>query len=99
LEALDRSDRKWRLATFPAALAVAAAIYLASLVLGIPGVSVWILTNILLVLGVLHGAQLLRDRKRGSLMDQKSELALLAQTTGNASLPLGPSGGAVAPSQ
>ena len=87
IESLDRADRTWGRMTFPAALGVAAALYFVLTVGGIQEVGVWVLTNVLLALAVLHGGQVIRDRRRRSLQQEKEDLMALAPKPDDAALP------------
>jgi hypothetical protein len=50
-------------------------------------VAVWVLTNVLLALGVLHGGQVIRDRKRRSLQQEKESLMAIASAPDDTALP------------
>ena len=89
IEELDRSERKWARLKIPAALVVAVATYVVFAVVGVPGLGLWILTNVLLGLLILFGGQFVHDRQRRSLDQQRAELSSLAPTPDDDSLLLG----------
>jgi hypothetical protein len=90
LEDLARADRLWGRWTFPTILGVAGAIYLAVRTLGVPGVSLWILMNVLIALAIVHGGRVLRDRQRLSLRERKEELKALEAASDTPTLETGP---------
>jgi len=89
IEGLDRSERKWARLKIPAALVVAVTTYVVFAVVGVPGLGLWILTNVLLGLLILFGGQFVRDRQRRSLDQQRAELSALAATPDDDSLLMG----------
>ncbi len=92
IEKLDRSERAWARLKIPATLLVAAATYVVFAVVGVPGLGLWILSNVLLGLLILFGGQAVHDRQRRSLDQQKAELNTLAPTPDDDPLLQGPSG-------
>jgi hypothetical protein len=90
IEGLDRSEQKWARLKIPAALVVAVATYVVFAVVGVPGLGLWILTNVLLGLLILFGGQFVHDRQRPSLDQQRAELSALAPTPDDGSLLMGP---------
>ncbi len=92
IEKLDRSERAWARLKIPATLIVAAATYVVFAVVGVPGLGLWILTNVLLGLLILFGGQVVHDRRHRSLDQQRAELNALAPTPDSHSLLEGPSG-------
>ncbi len=79
-------DSKERLS---AALVVAVTTYVVFAVVGVPGLGLWILTNVLLGLLILFGGQFVRDRQRRSLDQERAELSALAPTPDDDSLLMG----------
>ncbi len=92
IETLDKSERAWARLKIPAALIVAAATYVVFTVVGVPGLGVWILTNVLLGLLILFGGQVVHDRQRRSLDQQRAELNAMAPAPDDDLLPEGPLG-------
>ena len=90
IEGLDRSEWKWARLKIPAALVVAVATYVVFAVVGVPGLGLWILTNVLLGLLILFGGQFVHDRQRRSLDQQRAELSALAPTPDDDPLLMGP---------
>ena len=80
IEALDRSEQKWARLKIPATLGVALATYVVFAVVGVPGLGLWILTNVLLGLLILFGGQVVHDRQCRSLDQQRAELSAPAPT-------------------
>ncbi len=92
IERLDKSERAWARLKIPATLIVAAATYFVFAVVGVPGLGLWILTNVLLGLLILFGGQVVHDRRRRSLDQQRAELNALAPTPDDDLLLQDPSG-------
>ncbi len=91
IETLDKSEWAWARLKIPATLIVAAATYVVFAVVGVPGLGLWILTNVLLGLLILFGGQVVHDRRRRSLDQQRAELSELAPAPDNDLLLEGPS--------
>ena len=89
IEALDRSERRWARLKIPATLVMALATYVVFAVVGVPGLGLWILTNVLLGLLILFGGQVVHDAQRRSLDQERAELSALAPTPDDDSLLLG----------
>ena len=90
IEKLDRSERAWARLKIPATLMVAAATYVVFGVVGVPGLGLWILTNVLLGLLILFGGQVVHGRQRRSLEQQRTELSALPPTPDDDPLLQGP---------